>query len=334
MAVKVAINGFGRIGRMAFKLALANKRVQVVAINDLTDSGTLAHLLQYDTVYGKFDKAVTASKGKIKIGFKSFPVFSEPNPANLPWKKLGVDVVLECTGVFRTGEQAKGHLTAGAKRVVISAPAKDDVTPTVVKGTESAGALIKSADRPVVSMASCTTNCISPVMQVLESKFGVSKALMTTIHSYTSTQNLVDGPKKDLRRARAAALNIIPTTTGAAIATTKVIPSLKNKFDGIAVRVPTVCGSLSDITVVLKKSATEKEINNEFIKMAKHPLYKGVLGVSAEPLVSSDYIGHSCSAVVDLEFTRVVGGNLVKVLAWYDNEYAYSKRLVEMAEVI
>ncbi len=332
MATRIAINGFGRIGRAAFRIALNSKKVTVVAINDLMDTATLAHLLKYDTVYGTFDKKVVATKKGIKVDGVEYPVFAQKDPALLPWKEHKIDVVLESTGFFTTTEKAHAHITAGAKRVVISAPAKDE-TATVVLGTEDAEKMIKNSKKlpAVIANASCTTNCISPVIQVLTSVFGVEKALMTTVHSYTSTQNLVDGPSKDMRRARAAAENIIPTTTGAAIATTKVIPSLAGKFDGIAVRVPTPSGSLSDITVVLKKNVTVEEVNDAFRKASKQPLYKGVLGVTDEPLVSSDYVGNPHSAVVDTEFTRVAGGNLVKVLAWYDNEWGYANRLVEMA---
>ncbi len=331
MTTKIAINGFGRIGRAALKLALKNKNLKIVAINDLTDLKTLAHLLKYDTVYGKYAGTVKTKGKNLIINNKIIKTFQEKNPADLPWKDLGVEAVLECTGYFTTRELSQAHLQAGANKVVISAPAKDDITPTVVLGTTKTEKYLKNKKtKAIVSMASCTTNCISPVMQILQSKFGVKKALMTTIHSYTSTQNLVDGPNKDLRRARAAAQNIIPTSTGAAIATTKVIPDLKNKFDGISIRVPTPCVSVSDITVVLKKNTTVEKINAEFKKMAKHYLYKGVLGVSSEPLVSSDFIGNTCSSVVDLEFTRVADGNLVKILAWYDNEMAYANRLVDM----
>lgn len=336
MSTKIAINGFGRIGRAAFKAALANKNLEVVAINDLMDNKTLAHLLQYDTVYGEYDKKVQGTREGIKVGGKLYPVFEEKEPAKLPWKKFNVDVVLECTGIFRNKKSAGEHLKAGAKRVIISAPDKDGTTQNLVFGTKHSADCLKSKKcDQVVSMASCTTGCISPVMQVLESRFGIDKAMMTTIHSYTADQNLVDGPHRDLRRARSAAQNIIPTTTGAAKATAKVVPELKNLFDGIALRVPTVCGSLSDITIVLKrKKVTVKQINDEFKKAVKNPLYKNVLAISTKSLVSSDFIGNPSSSIVDLEYTKVVGGNLVKILAWYDNEWAYSVRLVEMAEVV
>lgn len=329
---RIAINGFGRIGRAAFKLALAKKNVKVVAINDLTTTDMLAYLLQYDSVYGKYDKKISATKDALKIDGVTYPVLSEKDPAKLPWKSLKVDVVLECTGYFTSSESSQAHLQAGAKRVIISAPAKDEATQTLVFGTDySAECLKKSKCEPVISMASCTTNCIAPAIQVLSSAFGVEKAIMTTIHAYTSTQNLVDGPSKEINRTRASANNLIPTSTGAAIATTKVIRELQDKFDGISVRVPVICGSLADITAVLKKNVTREEVNEAFKKASKSPLFKGILDVSDDHRVSSDYIGDPHSSIIDLEFTRVVGGNLVKVLSWYDNEWAYSARLVEMA---
>lgn len=336
MPIKIAINGFGRIGRTAFKAALNNKNLAVVGINDLMDNKTLAHLLKYDTVYREYPKTVSGGKEGIKVDGKLYPIFQEKEPAKLPWGKLKADVVLECTGRFTNKKEASGHLQAGAKRVVLSAPAKDDTTQTLVFGTKhSVDCLKRKKCDLVVSMASCTTNCISPVMQVLASAFGIEKALMTTVHSYTADQNLVDGPHRDLRRARAAGQNIIPTTTGAALATTQVIPGLKNLFDGISIRVPTICASLSDVTAVLKrKQVTVEQINDAFKAAAKDPLFKGILGVSNKPLVSSDYIGSPYSAVIDMDYTRVIGGNLIKVLAWYDNEWAYSLRLVKMAEEV
>lgn len=335
MPTRIAINGFGRIGRCAFKIALEKKNVEVVAINDLMDNATLAHLVQYDTAMGKFSKKVSPTKKGLKVDGKEYAIFSEKDPANLPWKDLKVDVVLECTGIFKDKEKASGHIKAGAKKVIISAPSKDEKVQNLVSGTKDTFTVIKKGKTgDVISMASCTTNCISPIMQVLEDNFGVDKALMTTIHAYTSTQNLVDGPNKDLRRARAAAQNMIPTSTGAAIATTKVIPKLNDKFDGISVRVPVITGSLADITAVLKKNATVEQVNNAFKKAAKDPAFKGILAVSEESLVSSDFIGDSHSSTVDLEFTRVVGGNMVKILSWYDNEWGYSTRLVEMAAAI
>lgn len=329
---RIAINGFGRIGRAAFKTALTKKSIKVVALNDLTTPEMLAYLLKYDTVYGQYDKKVQVVKNGLKINGVVYPVLSEKDPAKLPWQKMKVDVVLECTGHFTSSQASRAHISAGAKRVIISAPAKDDNTQTLVYGTDYSDKCLKSGKcDQVVSMASCTTNCISPAIQVLQSAFGVEKAIMTTVHAYTSTQNLVDGPSKEISRTRASANNLIPTSTGAAISTTKVIPELQNKFDGISIRVPVICGSLADITAVLKKSVTVKDVNEAFKKASKTPMFKGILAVSDDHRVSSDYIGDSHSAIVDLEFTRVVGGNLVKVLAWYDNELAYAVRLVEMA---
>ncbi len=337
---KLAINGFGRIGRAAFKIALARGTVEVVAINDLTDPKTLGYLLQRDTVYGEYHEKVRTSEekplkhasctGSLKVGDKVIPILSEKDPEKLPWKDLGVDVVIESTGFFTKHEDAKKHVKAGAQKVVISAPAKSEETQTCVIGVNGE----KGKKEEVVSNASCTTNSIASVIAIMNDTFGVEKAMMTTVHSYTSTQNLVDGPHKDPRRARAAAQNIVPTSTGAAIATTKVIPSLKDKFDGMSLRVPTIAGSLSDITMVLKKDTTIEEVNKTFKEACTKAPYLHVITTTEEPLVSTDIIGNAHSAIVDLGFTNVVGGNLVKVLAWYDNEWGYSNRLVELAESV
>lgn len=332
---RVAINGFGRIGRAAFKIALTKRNIQIVAINDLTDTRTLAYLLRYDSVYGRYDKKVGYDKNNLIVGGKRIPVIAQKDPSLLPWRKLDVDVVLECTGFFEKKEDLAKHIAAGARRVVLSAPAKGDGVTTQVFGTE----LLKGqlGQQAIISNASCTTNCISPVIQVLESKFGIEKALMTTVHAYTATQKLVDGPDAgDVRRGRAAAHNIVPSTTGAAKATTEVVPSLKGLFDGISLRVPVISGSISDITAVLKKDVTVEQINRAFTAATKQYLYKNILSVTGpdDELVSSDIIGTPYSAIVDLKFTRVVGGNLVKVLAWYDNEWGYSHRLVEMASQV
>lgn len=329
--MRVAINGFGRIGRAAFRIALTKRKVQVVAINDITDPATLAHLLKYDTVYRTYDAEVSATATGLRVAGHEYPVMAIKEPDQLPWAKLKVDVVLECTGRFTAQGEASRHLKAGAKRVIISAPAKDDETTTLVLGTQETATTIAQGAPEVVSNASCTTNCIAPVIQVLQTTFGIEQALMSTVHSYTADQSLVDGPHRDLRRARAAAQNIVPTSTGAAIATTKVVSPLRGRFDGISIRVPTICVSISDITAVLKKRASVDEVNDAFRKSSQLPQFKGILGVSEVPLVSSDYIGDSRSAIVDPEFTRVVGP-LVKVLAWYDNEWGYAHRLVELAE--
>lgn len=326
--LRVAINGFGRIGRHALKAAWDKKHIEIVAINDLTDAETLAHLLKYDTAYPDFAPTVSVKKDMLKINSKYVPVYAERDPKMLPWKKLKVDVVLECTGVFRDREGAMQHITAGAKRVIISAPSKGGDINTFVKGVNHTTC---TRDDIIIDNASCTTNSVAPVMQVLEQTFGIEKAMLTTIHSYTADQNIQDAPHKDLRRARAAAQNIVPTSTGAAIATGKTIPSLVGKFDGMAVRVPTITVSLSDITVLLKKDVTEEEVNKAFKKAEKGSL-KGILFTSDEPLVSSDYIGNAASCTVDLELTKVVDGNMLKVIAWYDNEWGYANRLVEMVE--
>lgn len=334
--IKVGINGFGRIGRQAFKLALNNPEIDIVGINDLTSTEVLAHLLKYDSNYGRFNRDITYDDSNIIVDGKSYPVFAEKEPKLLPWAKLSAQVILECTGRFTDSEKASAHLEAGAKRVIISAPAKDEgITPTIVLGANDD----QYSDQAVISNASCTTNCIVPVTAVLLSKFGIEKIMMSTIHSYTAEQNLVDGPppggkSNDLRRARAAAVNIIPTSTGAAISATQVFPELKGLFDGISFRVPTPVGSLSDFAVLLKKKTTKEELNQAFIDASKHPLYKGKLAVSDEPLVSSDIIGNPASCIVDLSLTQVIDGDFVKVVAWYDNEFGYSNRLVEQAVIV
>jgi len=325
-AIRLAINGFGRIGRNAFKIALERKDVVVVAINDLTDTRTLAHLLKYDTMYGMYGRKVAYDEKHIIVNGKKIPVFAIKEPVDLPWKEHKVDVVIESTGRFTTEEGARAHLSAGAKRVIISAPGKGGNVPTFVRGVNDAA----YAGQEIINNASCTTNCIASVMAIIDARFGVEKAFMTTAHGYTADQNLQDGPHRDLRRARAAALNIVPTTTGAAIATTETLPQLKGRFDGIALRVPVATGSLSDFSIITKKSTTEDEVKKVFKAAAKNPLYKGILEVTEDPIVSSDIIGNPASAIVDLEFIKVLDGNFVKILAWYDNEYGYSHRLIEM----
>jgi len=326
--VKIAINGFGRIGRAAFRIMALRDDVDVVAINDLTDTKTLAHLLKYDTIFRRYEKSVTATEGELIVDDVRIPVYANPKPAELPWEEHGVDIVLECTGHFVKDGAAYAHIDAGAKRVILSAPAKgdDENISTHVIGVSEPSAQSCS----VISNASCTTNCIAPVAQVIDRVFGIEKAMMTTIHSYTATQKLQDGPGKDLRKSRAAAQNMIPTTTGAAIATTKVLPQLEGKFDGMAVRVPTIDVSLTDFTFVLKRDATVEDINNA-LKEAAAGEYSGIIGISDDPLVSSDFIGDPRSSIVDVAFTKVVGGTLVKVIVWYDNEWGYSNRLVDMA---
>ncbi len=325
--LKVAINGFGRIGRTAFKIAYDkfSDQIEIVGINDLTDSKTLAHLLKYDSNYGVWHHNISNDDTNIMVDGKSFEVFKELEPDKLPWKKLAVDVVIESTGRFTDKEGASLHLKAGAKKVIISAPAKGGGIPTLVLGVNAD----KYKGEGVVNNASCTTNCIAPVAEVINNKFGILKAMMTTIHAYTQDQNLQDGPHKDLRRARSAAQNIVPTSTGAAIATTETIPALKGLFDGVSIRVPVPVGSISDFTFLLKKKVTVEQVNKALEEASKGPLLKGILAVTNEPIVSSDIVGRSESSIVDLSLTQVVDGDMVKIFAWYDNEYGYSHRLVE-----
>jgi glyceraldehyde-3-phosphate dehydrogenase, type I len=326
--IKLAINGFGRIGRNAFKIAFERRDVKIVAINDLTDTKTLAHLLKHDSSYGTYDRDVKFDEENLIVDGEKIRVFSEKEPKNLPWGEYQVDVVIESTGFFTDPKKAADHLEAGARKVVISAPAKGEGAKTIVIGVNEDTV---TEDDKILSNASCTTNCIAPVMKVLEDNFGIEKALMTTVHSYTASQRILDAPAKDLREARAAAENIVPTSTGASKAAALTIPTLKGKFDGLSIRVPTPVVSLSDITAVLKRDTTIEELQEIFKKAAKEPFYEGILGVSEEPLVSIDYRGNSHSSIVDLPLINVVGGNLVKIVAWYDNEWGYSNRLVELA---
>ena len=326
--IKLAINGFGRIGRNAFKIAFERRDVKIVAINDLTDTKTLAHLLKHDSSYGTYDRDVKFDEENLIVDGEKMRVFSEKEPKNLPWGEYQVDVVIESTGFFTDPKKAADHLEAGARKVVISAPAKGEGAKTIVIGVNEDTV---TEDDKILSNASCTTNCIAPVMKVLEDNFGIEKALMTTVHSYTASQRILDAPAKDLREARAAAENIVPTSTGASKAAALTIPALKGKFDGLSIRVPTPVVSLSDITAVLKRDTTIEELQEIFKKAAKEPFYEGILGVSEEPLVSIDYRGNSHSSIVDLPLINVVGGNLVKIVAWYDNEWGYSNRLVELA---
>ncbi len=327
MKTKIAINGFGRIGRNAFKIAFERSDIEVVAVNDLTDTKTLAHLLKHDSSYGTYQHEVSADETSIIINGQPIKVLAEKDPAALPWADLGVQVVIESTGLFVDPAKAKAHITAGAKKVIISAPAKGDGAETIVIGVNEDK--LKDAGE-IISNASCTTNCITPVAAILESNFGIEKAMMTTVHSYTASQRLQDAPAKDLREARAAAENIVPTTTGASIAAAKALPALEGIFGGLSIRVPTPVVSLSDFAVVTKRPVTIEEVNQAFKKAAAEPYYQGVLAVTEEELVSTDFIGNSHSAIVDLALTNVVGGNLLKVVAWYDNEWGYSNRLVEL----
>jgi len=326
---KIAINGFGRIGRSAAKIILGRDDLELVAVNDLADPETLLFLLRHDSIYGIFNKPLSISDKEIKIGEKRVHFYAEKEPARLPWQALNIDVVIESTGVFLTSDLCRDHLKAGAKKVVISAPAEDDRIPTYLIGVNAD----KYQGEEIISNASCTTNCIAPTIKVLNDNFGVKQALLTTIHSYTADQNLVDGPHKDLRRARSAAINIVPTTTGAAKTVTKIITELDKKFDGLAIRVPSPIVSLSDIVATIERPTTIDALNKKFEEAADNEM-KNILAVSDEPLVSSDLIGNTASAIIDLTLTNMIGGNLVKVIAWYDNEWGYSCRLVEMAKLI
>ena len=357
MPVKLAINGFGRIGRASYKIAHERPDVEIVAINDLTNPRVLAHLLKYDSAYGAYHKEIsveedgnavhleesdnekeffsqTGTKNYLVVDGKRTLVLSEKDPAKLPWKDLGVDVVVECTGRFTDNDSALVHITAGAKRVVVSAPTKGGTIQTFMKGVNAEQYLGQN----VISNASCTTNCVTPVVGLIHSKFKVLKSVMTTVHAITANQNVVDGPpsgtKPDMRRARASGYNMIPTSTGAADATTKALPELEGLFDGISVRVPIITGSISDITMLVGRKTSVKEVNDTFLKAKDDPKYKGVIDATYEPLVSSDIIGTSYSAIVDLNLTKVVDGDLIKVMAWYDNEWGYSNRLVEMAVLV
>ncbi|KXG76654.1 Glyceraldehyde-3-phosphate dehydrogenase [Fervidicola ferrireducens] len=332
MGVKVGINGFGRIGRNSFKAALKNHPdIEIVAINDLTDAATLAHLLKYDSVFGRFEGEVTAKEDAIVVNGKEIKVFAEKDPANIPWKDLGVDIVVESTGVFTSKDKAIKHIEGGgAKKVIISAPAKgEDIT--IVMGVNHEK--YNPKEHHVISNASCTTNCLAPVAKVLMDNFGIKKGLMNTVHSYTNDQRILDLPHKDLRRARAAALNIIPTTTGAAKAVALVIPELAGKLNGFALRVPTPTVSIVDFTAVLEKSVTVEEVNQALKAAAEGPM-KGILGYTEEPLVSMDFKGSELSSIVDGLSTMVMEGDLVKVVAWYDNEWGYSCRVMDLVKYI
>ena len=324
---KIAINGFGRIGRNAFKIAFERADLEIVAINDLTDTKTLAYLLKHDSNYGTYHHEVASDESGIIVDGKHIKVLAERDPAALPWGDLGVELVIESTGFFTDKEGAGKHIEAGAKRVVISGPTKSDGVDTIVLGAND-DKIPHSTQ--VISNASCTTNSLAAVMAVLDAEFGVEKSLLTTVHSYTASQAIQDAPKKDLREGRNGAENMVPTTTGAAIAVTKTLPQLEGKFDGLSIRVPTPVVSISDVTALLSKDVTVDEINDAFRKAAKEPYYQGILDVSEEPLVSRDYIGNSHSGTVDLLLTKVVAGNLIKIAVWYDNEWGYSNRLVEL----
>ncbi len=330
--IKVGINGFGRIGRLTLKAALEKENIEITAVNDLTDSATLAHLLKYDSVHGKFPGTVSADGNDLIVNEKKIRVYSEKDPANLPWKELGIDVVVEATGVFRDREKISKHLQAGANKVVLCVPSKtaDDVDATVVLGVNEHDL---KPEHQIFSNASCTTNCLAPVAKVLNDSFGIKQGLMNTIHSYTNDQIILDAPHKDLRRARAAAISIIPTTTGAAKAVGLVIPELKGKLDGFAMRVPTPDGSVVDLTVELATEVSKEDVNNALKQAAEGPM-KGILEFCDEPIVSADIIGNTHSSVVDSLLTQVINGKFVKVVSWYDNEFGYASRVVDMIEKI
>jgi glyceraldehyde 3-phosphate dehydrogenase len=330
MGIKIGINGFGRIGRNVLRTALGDPDFDFVAVNDLTDTKTLAHLLKYDSVLGNLEHDISATENTIKVNNDEFRVFSERDPAKIPWGEVGAEIVIESTGIFTDKEKAALHLRDSVKKVIISAPAKNEDI-TIVMGVNEGA--YNPAEHHVISNASCTTNCLAPVAKVIHEKFGIRKAQMTTIHSYTNDQQLLDLPHKDLRRARAAALSMIPTSTGAAKAVSLVLPELKGKFDGIAVRVPTPNVSLVDVVIELEKETTTDEVNAALNAAASEEL-KGILAFETAPLVSTDFRKNSNSSIVDADYTKVIGGNLVKVLSWYDNEWGYSCRVRDLIKFI
>jgi len=322
----IAINGLGRIGRAALKILEGLSGAKVVAVNDLVPPDNLVYLLRYDTIYGRWHKTVTAASDSLILGGRRVPVFAERDPALLPWADLGVDLVLECTGAFRREEDLKRHLAAGARLVILSAPARTETVATVVHGVNQA-----PPDRQVVSCASCTTNCIAPVAEVLDRRLGIRQAIMTTVHAYTSSQQLIDGPARDFRRGRAGAANMLPASTGAALATTKALPALAGRFDGVAVRVPVPVGSIADVVAVTARPVTRDRVNDIFREEAASDRYQGILGVADDPLVSADIIGDPRASVVDAAMTRVVDGTLVKVMSWYDNEWGFTCQMIREA---
>ncbi len=324
--VKVAINGLGRIGRAVLKIILETPEMELVAVNEIAPIDNIVYLLKYDTVYGKYNKKVSSSDSTLIIAGQKYKFFQEKDPNKLPWKDLEIDLVFECTGIFRQKADLEAHLQAGAKRVILSAPPKSEGIEVVVPGVSE-----KSTNNSLISCASCTTNCIAPVVEIMERRIGVEKAIMTTIHAYTASQELMDSPSKKYRRGRAAAANLVPTTTGAAVATTEVLPQLQNKFDGVAVRSPITVGSISDIILVTSKPTSVEEVNQIFQEEANTNRYKNTLGVSEDPIVSSDIIGDTHGSLVDLTMTQVVDGNLVKVMSWYDNEWGYASQMIREA---
>jgi len=324
---KVAINGLGRIGRATLKILLEADGLDLVAVNDIADADNLAYLVNYDTVYGRYHREVSAVDGGLVVDGRRIPALSEPDPANLPWAELGVDLVFECTGVFTSAEDLERHIQAGASFVVLSAPTSSETVPTVVHGVN------RPEGKPqIISCASCTTNCITPVIEVAHRRLGVERAVMTSVHAYTAGQQLVDGPSKSFRRGRAGAANLVPTSTGAARATTRAVPELAGRFDGIAVRAPIPVGSVADIVFDASRPTSIGEVNDVFQQESATARYEGILGVSDDPLVSADIVGDSRAAVIDLEMTKVVDGTLVKVMAWYDNEWGFTHQMVREAQ--
>jgi glyceraldehyde 3-phosphate dehydrogenase len=322
---KIAINGLGRIGRTALRLVMDEPALTLAAVNDLATPAQLAYLLRYDTAYGRNPREITSDGDDLVIDSLRVPVLNQKDPSRLPWQQLGIDLVMECTGVFRDQASLRAHLEAGAKRVLLSAPSKSDEVPMVVPGVNDPG------DAPIFSCASCTTNCITPVTEIMDRRIGVAKAMLTTVHAYTTSQGIVDGPAKKMERGRAGAANLVPTSTGAANATTAVLTELAGRFDGLAIRAPVVVGSVADLTYVTKRETSVDEVNKIFLEETLNPRYNAVVGIVEEPVVSADIIGDKHAAVVDLGLTRVVGGDLVKIMAWYDNETGYAAQMVRAA---
>lgn len=328
MSVKVGINGFGRIGRLVFRAGIESNNIEFMAVNDLTDAKTLAHLLKYDSTHKIFPGTIEDKDSAIVVNGKEIKIFAERDPANLPWKNLGVKIVVESTGVFRKKDEIMKHIEAGAEKVILTVPAKDEIDATIVLGVNDS---VLTGKEKIISNASCTTNCIAPMVKVLNDNFGMEKGLMTTVHAYTNDQMLLDFPHKDLRRARSAALSIIPTTTGAAKTVGKIIPELNGKLDGLAMRVPVPDGSIVDFVATLKRNVTANEVNSAMKQAAEGPM-KGILEYCDEPIVSQDVVGNPHSCIFDSALTYVIGGNMVKVIGWYDNEWGYSMRVIDIIE--
>jgi glyceraldehyde 3-phosphate dehydrogenase len=326
MSTRIAINGFGRIGRAILKLALDERALEMVAVNDLADVENLAYLLRFDTVYGRYPKPVAVEGRHLAVAGRKLHTLAIRDPLDLPWKDLGIELVFECTGALTRRDDLEKHIRAGARFVLLSAPSKDEDIPTVVHGVNAAG-----STSAIISCASCTTNCITPIVEVIGRRIGFRKAAMTTVHGYTSSQSLVDGPSKRFRRGRAAGANLVPATTGAALATTRALPEYLGRFDGVAVRAPIPVGSIADLTFVVSRNTSVEEVNGIFVEEAATKRYAGVLGVSSDSLVSSDIIGDPRASVVDLELTKVIDGDLVKIMSWYDNEWGYASQMVRKA---